>query len=126
MMRDRPSGAELLALLREVLRRDAERPAERRTPPALVERAVAIAGRERREGDGLGACQARLAAIYGAGDQDALLRRFAADIRAGAFDAPSPDRQAVRDLLWTITVRKLRESNPGFLAASGIDPAQSA
>ena len=58
---------------------------------------------------------------YGEGDDEVLLRLLAGDIRIGAYDVPSPRREAVRRLLWSITAQKLRESNPDFLAAGGSD-----
>ena len=53
-----------------------------------------------------------------AGEPD-LWRRFAADLRIGAF-ANSPDREArARALLWRLTIVRLRLANPRFLAANG-------
>ena len=48
-----------------------------------------------------------------------LLRRFAADLRAGAFEACEARAAAVRAILWRLTIWKLREGNPAFLAANG-------
>ena len=45
-----------------------------------------------------------------------ILRRFARDLRAGAFGGS--ERQA-RDILWRLTIGKLRLANPRFLAANG-------
>jgi hypothetical protein len=54
----------------------------------------------------------------GAGEPD-LWRRFAGDLRVGAF-ANSPDREArARAVLWRLTIAKLRLANPRFLAANG-------
>jgi hypothetical protein len=54
----------------------------------------------------------------GAGEPD-LWRRFAADLRVGAF-ANSPDREAQAcAVLWRLTIAKLRLANPRFLAANG-------
>ena len=127
-MRDRPDGAALLGFARAALLRDlALLPAERQHEAALIARAMAIAAREAAAGDApLRACQAALAGFWGEGDLDTLLRRMAAAIRAGDYDAPSPQRARVRQLLWAITVQKLRESNPDYLAASGVDqPSQN-
>jgi hypothetical protein len=128
-MRDRPDGAALLDFARAALLRDLAPllPAERQHEAALIVRAIAIAAREAAAGDApLRACQEALAELYGEGDLDALLRRLAAAIRAGEYDAPSARRAQVRRLLWAITVQKLRESNPDYLTASGLgQPSQN-
>jgi hypothetical protein len=49
-----------------------------------------------------------------------LLRRFAADLRNGAFETLGPRQNAARVILWALTIAKLREGNPQFLAANGI------
>lgn len=46
------------------------------------------------------------------------MHRLVAEIRAGAGDAPGAARMALRRLLWAMTVQKLAESNPGYLAAA--------
>jgi hypothetical protein len=48
-----------------------------------------------------------------------LLRRFAVDLRNGAFETSGPRQNAARAILWAITTNRLRESNPKFLAAHG-------
>jgi hypothetical protein len=60
-----------------------------------------------------------VAEFYAAGEgQTPLLRRFAADLRNGAFET-SPSREAAaRAILWRLTSEKLREGNPQFLAAN--------
>lgn len=125
-MRDRPDAASLLDFARAALLRDLAPllPAERQREAALIARAMAIAAREAAAGAApLVACHSALAALYGEGDLEILLRRMAAAIRAGTYDAPSPDRDQVRRLLWAMTVQKLSESNPDYLAASGVDQA---
>lgn len=122
-MRDRPDGASLLRFACEALLRDVAPllPAERQQEIAFIARAMDIAARELAAGSApLDDCRATLSALHGAGDLDALLRRLATDIRAGAYDAPGPEREAVRRLLWMMTIAKLRESNPDYLAASGL------
>ena len=110
-MRDRPDGATLTEFAREVSASDADRD--------LVTRALAIAEREAVAGqEPLDECRAALLRHYGEGDIEALLHRLAADIRAGAFDAPGPPRDAALRLLWAMTRQKLRESNPEYLAAA--------
>ncbi len=108
-MRDPPEGATLRAL---ALRQEGE-------PAELVERALAIAAREEAAGAApVEAIRARLVERYGAGAIEALLARLAADIRAGTFDAPGAAQAELRALLWDITIRKLAESNPDYLAAA--------
>ena len=128
-MRDRPDAAALLHFALAALLRDLAPllPAERQDEAALIARAMAIAARETAAGDApLRACRAALADLLGEGDLDTLLRRLAAAIRAGDYDAPSLQREQVRRLLWAITVEKLRRSNPDYLAASGVDqPSQN-
>jgi hypothetical protein len=107
-MRDRPDGATLVKLAAASDAND-----------ELVARALAIAEREAVAGqEPLDECRAALLRRYGEGDIEALLHRFAADIRAGVFDAPGPVRDAALRLLWAMTRQKLRESNPDYLAAA--------
>lgn len=110
-MRDRPDGAFLAVLAREA--------AAQGECPELVARAEAIAERERIAGDApVERLRRALAARYGEGDIDSLLRRLAAEIRAGAGDAPGAERSALGRLLWAMTRQKLAESNPDYLAAA--------
>jgi hypothetical protein len=51
----------------------------------------------------------------------ALLRRFADDCRNGAFESSEPLDRAARAILWRLTIARLRQSNPNFLAANGFD-----
>jgi hypothetical protein len=51
------------------------------------------------------------------------LRRFAADLRNGAFETSPSRAAAARAILWRLTVEKLREGNPHFLAANGFPRA---
>jgi hypothetical protein len=110
-MRDRPDGPTLVELARAAAARGAN--------SDLVARALAIAEREAIAGQApLEECRAALLQRYGEGDIEALLHRFADDIRAGAFDVSGPARDAVLRLLWAMTRQKLRESNPEYLAAA--------
>jgi hypothetical protein len=52
--------------------------------------------------------------------EPALWRRFAWDLRNGAFEHSPLDR-AARAILWRMTIAGLRRSNPNFLAANGFD-----
>ena len=67
-------------------------------------------GPARREGEGSGV---ELSSV-------ALLRRFANDLRVGAFEHSPLDR-AARAILWRMTIARLRRSNPNYLAANGFD-----
>lgn len=130
-MRDKPTAAELLAIARETLlgellphSGDAQR-----YNALMVGAAMAIAAREAEAGDGaLVAERDALAALYGeAGAADEPLeaalgrlnRRFAADLRAGAFDAPGGRQAAAWRLLREVTMAKLMECNPKYLKAEG-------
>ena len=118
-MRDRPEGAQLLALARALEEIAPSLPQEQRVDPALLARARAIAERERQAGDApVAACHRALMALYGAGDFRELFERLAREIRAGAYDAAGPERDRVLRLLRTVTLQKLRESNPDYLTAS--------
>ncbi len=144
-IRDLPSGAGLLALGRELL---LERilpalPPERHRELRLVATAMAIAGREVAAGDAPAAkAAALLEDFYGRdlegppvlgreggqatrGHEDAsppgndLLRRFAGDLRVGAFERCGSRGRIARAILWRLTIWKLREANPGFLGENG-------
>jgi hypothetical protein len=125
-MRDRPSGAALLALGRQWLLDDLLPllPAERHRELRLVAAAMAIAEREAAAGDGqvfeigemLVSIYAGLEAVGALGD---LLPRLAADLRDGAFEACEMRGRAARAILWRLTMMKLREGNPQFLADNG-------
>ena len=120
-MPDLPSGPALLALARDVLLRELMPllPEERRPDALLVARCMAIAEREAETGE---SPERELQDLYGAGgDTDELLRRFARELRIGAFENSRDSGARARAILWRLTVAKLRRSNPEFLAANGID-----
>ena len=50
-----------------------------------------------------------------------LLRRFARDLRNGAFESCPSQESAARAILWRLTIARLREANPLFLAAHGLE-----
>jgi aminoglycoside phosphotransferase (APT) family kinase protein len=123
-IRDRPSGLELLALGRELLIGELLPlvPAARRRELRLLATAIAIAVREAAAGETpLHDIRERLRHFYCSPEQaaDALLRRLAADLRAGAFEACEERARAARAILWRLTVWKLGEGNPAFLAENG-------
>jgi aminoglycoside phosphotransferase (APT) family kinase protein len=135
-VRDCPGGAGLLALGREMLIEELLPllPAERHREARLVAAAMAIAERETLAG-AAPVCEIaeRLSEFYEApassrqrGRQDAgapeicdLLARFAHDLRIGAFEACEARGRDARALLWRLTMLKLREGNPLFLARNG-------
>ena len=130
-MRDKPTAAELLAIARETLLGELlpNSPDAQRYNALMVGAAMAIAAREAEAGDrALVAEGEALAALYGeAGVADEPLeaalgrlnRRFAADLRAGAFDAPGGRQAAAWRLLREATLAKLMECNPKYLKAEG-------
>jgi len=77
------------------------------------------AGGERENGTGIEANSLSLY-IQGEGHADgAMLARFAADLRMGAFALCAGRERAARAILWRLTILKLREANPEFLAGNG-------
>jgi hypothetical protein len=144
-MRDRPSGAALLALARDVLLDDLLPllPVEAHVKARLVATCLAIAHREAEAGQGpADALSETLRAFYsgvgasaaavspprergegggqGTRTPEDLWRRFALDLRNGAFETSESQESAARAILWRLTIAGLRESNPGFLAANRI------
>jgi hypothetical protein len=126
-MSERPNGAELLAVARQVLRdRLLPRlPAECRYDALMVANAIGIAAREAEAGDApLRAELAGIAALYGepvarATNREALTdavdagnRRLARDIRAGAFDGREG---ALRRHFRRVLADQLAVSNPKVL-----------
>ena len=124
-MRDFPSGAGLLALGRDLLLDELLPllPPQRHRELRLVATAMAIAEREAAAGDApTDEALAALRRFYRAGACDplpVLLRRFAGDLRGGAFEQCESRAAAARAILWRLTILKLREGNPDFLAANG-------
>jgi hypothetical protein len=144
-MRDLPAGATLLALARDVLLNELlpQLPAGSHLDARLVATTIAIAEREAAAGRGsLQDIIRRLHILYGesfepgpphedpaAGDRDNgdasptmdPWRRFARDLRAGAFEGGQLRDREAREILWRLTLAKLRQANPRFLAANGFD-----
>jgi hypothetical protein len=128
-MRDLPTAPDLLALACDVLLNDLlpRLPPESHLDSRLVASSMAIAEREAMAGDeaaqeifrGLERFYADAGSACPAeadkGQPD-LLARFSHDLRVGAFDGS--DREAL-DMLWRVTIGKLRRANPRFLAANG-------
>jgi Domain of unknown function (DUF6285) len=124
-MHDLPEGPALLALARDVLVNDLLPllPPERRLDARLVANCMAIAEREAGTQRSVELVSGELEALYGpgcGGDGATLLRRFARELRIGAFEN-SPDCDArARAILWRMTIATLRLANPRFLAANGL------
>jgi hypothetical protein len=138
--RDLPSGLELVELGRRLLLDELLPllPPERHREAHLVATAIAIAGRETAAGP-VGDSFGQLAEFYesaqlgprpsrpheggrdAGGPADRLLRRFALDLRNGAFETCPSQECAARVILWRMTIARLREANPHFLAAHGFE-----
>jgi hypothetical protein len=121
-MRDLPSGPALLALAHDVLVDELMPllPEERRQDGRLVAKCIAIAMQEAEApAEEERALLREIELLCGQG-VDAL-RRFAHDLRIGAFESSAPHDRAARAILWRLAVAKLRQSNPEFLAANGFD-----
>ena len=125
-MRDLPTGPALLALARDVLLNDLMPllPEEARLDARLVANSMVVAGREAETGDGLRKVVAReLDKLYDSmqtGEKAAdLLQRLARDLRVGALEDSELHARLARQILWQLTILKLRQANPRFLAANG-------
>lgn len=114
-MREQPDGAALLAVAREILRKELLPllPKERSYDALMIANAMGIAERQLRAGDAPQHTeQALLAMLLGEqGSLSYLNRRFAERIRAGDFDASA----RAQELLWNFTVQRVRESAPKAL-----------
>jgi len=124
-VRDLPTGPSLLALAREVLLSDLlpRLPPEAHLDLRLVANSMAIAEREAALGEDPGRqilCELEM--LYGAPEGEGELpSRFASDLRAGAFESSAPHDRNARAVLWRLTIFKLRQANPRFLAANGFN-----
>jgi Domain of unknown function (DUF6285) len=148
-MRDLPAGPALLALARDVLLNDLMPllPPESRLDVRLVANSMAIAEREAAAGEGpmqqvagelsifyqsatvpyssveaaLPRDAEKLAECSQASDgEQRLLARFGRDLRAGTFEASRQHDRGAREILWRLTLAKLRQANPRFLTANGL------
>ncbi|HEY3911646.1 MAG TPA: DUF6285 domain-containing protein [Stellaceae bacterium] len=148
-MDDLPRGPALLALARDVLVNDLLPllPQQRRLDALLVANCMAIAAREaeiddRSRAEIIGELEKLIGPDFRSPSRSAgpslsriagedtsrseareraaeLLRRFAGELRIGAFEN-SPEREAfARAILWRMTIARLRLANPRFLAANG-------
>jgi hypothetical protein len=126
-MRDLPPGLDLLALARELLLDELLPllPPERARDARLIATTMAIVAREAMAGEGWQrGIEALLGEFYGKDkDGEGNFARFAADLRNGAFETSPSRAAAARAILWRLTIEKLREGNPQFLAANGFRDA---
>jgi len=138
-LRDLPSGLELAELGRRLLLEELTPllPPERHREAHLVATAIAIEARESASGD-IPAFEILIQLTELNGESEPgrsrpqegrrdilgplveLLGRFARDLRNGAFETSPSREEAARAILWRLTIARLREANPQFLAAHGI------
>jgi hypothetical protein len=52
-------------------------------------------------------------------DYQDLLPRLACDLRVGKFEQSAALERGARDILWRLTIGRLRRANPRFLVANG-------
>jgi len=108
-------------------------PPDRRRDAHLIATVMAITSREASAREGwqqeivelVGEFYETLGSFPSApGDEERdCLTRFAADLRNGAFETSPSRAAAARAILWRLTIEKLREGNPHFLAANGVGDA---
>lgn len=121
-MREHPNGAELLAMAREVLRQELLPllPKDKQYDALMIANAMGIAERQLQQGDRPEHHERDALAhlLHMQGDVAALNMMFARKIRKGSMD----DNAEAQQLLWNMTVQRVRESAPKALAAYGIKP----
>jgi hypothetical protein len=138
-VRDLPQSRDLLALARELLLDELLPllPPERERDAHLIATAMTIAAREVAGEGWQGEISGAISQFYrvapsslsapedgeDAKPSEGLLIRFAADLRNGAFETSPSRAAAARAILWRLTIEKLREGNPQFLAANGFTRA---
>jgi hypothetical protein len=120
-MNIRPDASELLAIARQTLLDQllAQLPGDLRYQALMVANAMAIAGRESREGEAADACEAHmLDALCGEGTTSVEQARqsLCQAIRQGRFDASCSEQDQLFKALSAITRARLSISNPKVLA----------
>jgi hypothetical protein len=123
-VRDLPSGPALLALARDVLLNELMPllPQEAHLEARLVANSMAIAEREAVAGEEPAQEILRqLEKLYGerGSGKLGLLTRLAHDLRLGVLESSEPREHHAREILWRLTIAKLRSANPRFLNANG-------
>jgi len=120
-MRDRPTGEDLLDLVRRIEDGDQSVlvPGDERYRDLMMASARAIAERQAATGDGPEEkerqCLSGLLAEEGSLAE--LNRMLAEKIRLGDFDAGAPGRDTAARHLWETALERVRESNPKALGA---------
>src|SRR5208282_5249714 len=116
------SAPTLLAFARDVLLNELMPllPEERRQDALRVANCMAIAAREAETGSEPAQAVLRQLTMLYEEESCCLLHRFAHDFRIGAFEGSELREEAARALMWRLTIAKLRQSNPSFLAANGL------
>ena len=116
-MRERPDGADLLAIVREVLKNELLPllPKDRHVDALMIANVLGIAERQLRHGEAPARKEQTALAelLHQDGPLPELNRAFARVIRAGEMD----DNLRARQLLWDATLTRVRESAPKALAA---------
>jgi hypothetical protein len=132
-MRNRPNGADLLAIARQTFLSEVmpRLPEEERYTALMVANAMANAEREAAAGDvPLRAELDRLRAIYPsapASDDPVTVqlnrfnRQLAVDLRKGTHEADRARREQVRTHLVLTAMERVRESNPKYLQREGLE-----
>ncbi|MGB4344671.1 MAG: DUF6285 domain-containing protein [Moraxellaceae bacterium] len=119
-MREQPDGAALLAIARDVLRKELLPllPKDRAYEALMIANAMSIAEQQLRSGEAAGRAehQALQYVLKQDGDLAALNRVLAEKVRAGDMDA----NVEAQHILWDSVVQRVRESAPRALAAYGI------
>ena len=121
---DLPTGPALLALARDMLLRELMPllPQEAQLEARLVANSMAIAEREAVAGEEPAQeIRCELEKLYGelGSGRRELLARLARDLRGGAFEGSERREHEARQILWRLTIAKLRSANPRFLNANG-------
>lgn len=120
-MREQPDGAALLAVARELLRKELLPllPKERAYEALMIANAMSIAERQLRSGEQAAREQVvALQALLGQeGDLLRLDRMLASKVRAGDMD----DNVDAQHLLWCSVLQRVRESAPKALLPYGLE-----
>jgi aminoglycoside phosphotransferase (APT) family kinase protein len=78
------------------------------------------AGRSRLHHRGASTAPESEGLLAGTAETHALWRRFARDLRIGAFESLQWNDSQARAILWRLTIAKLRLANPKFVDANGL------
>lgn len=120
-MNIRPDASELLAIARQTLLSELlpQLPASLRYQALMVANAMAIAGRESRDGEGADAVEAQLLEALLDDSEASLIdarQALCRAIRQGRFDGSGSDQDRLFSALSAITRARLSISNPKVLA----------